>query len=266
MLGKWWFLSLSLGFVAPSQASGQTNGLEGQDRDMWYHLSQGTEFFPLDFLRALQDADTGEPFMRNLERFGFVPDQQDARKNPYGLPVGMAADTTRDLRFKGVIMIGINCAACHTAAFEFGGLPVLRADGGTNMFDADGFRFSLMASVQKTIDDPRERLLFVSRLLRQSASVKRDLLTDLTAKRLGERMAKILDAVGGPEKVIADRFQGMIGQKLRNDEPIDLLRGMLTPGVDDKTLREAKAKIEAKVQWQLSKGAALPNPEVLFET
>src|SRR5262245_24191287 len=121
--------------VAAATASAQTGAWTAEEQSTWYHLSQGTEFFPLDFLRALEDAETGEPFLRKLERFGFLPDAAHPMHNPYGLPVGMTAEKTRDLRFD-VIMVGINCAACHTGSLELGGLPVMRTDGGTNMFDA----------------------------------------------------------------------------------------------------------------------------------
>src|SRR5947209_15864487 len=68
MAARWWFLALPL-LVVPSRGLARGNGLEGNDRDTWYHLSQGTEFFPLSFLRALNDAKTGAPFMTDLERF-----------------------------------------------------------------------------------------------------------------------------------------------------------------------------------------------------
>src|SRR5438477_7792186 len=91
-VGAIWYLRTKN--VEPDQPLklGQSNGLDGQDRDTWYHLPQGTEFFPLRFLRALRDAETGELFMTDLERFGFIPDPKGPH-NPYGLPVGMTADT-----------------------------------------------------------------------------------------------------------------------------------------------------------------------------
>jgi hypothetical protein len=90
--GLYWYIKKNDGPGQPLQL-GQSNGLVGQDRDTWYHLSQGTEFFPLHFLLALYDADTGNPFMQDLERFGFIPDTKGPQ-NPYGLPVGMTADNS----------------------------------------------------------------------------------------------------------------------------------------------------------------------------
>jgi hypothetical protein len=248
---------------------GQPNGLEGPDRDTWYHLSQGTEFFPLHFLRALNDDDTGKPFMEDLERFGFIAADKGL-KNPYGLPVGMTADTTRDLRFSDVVMVGINCAACHTAALELGGQPVLRADGGTNQFDGDGFRGALMNSARKTIGDPAMLVAFVSRLLQQSvqdgfdmAGAKGGLLTDQLAKNLAAKVAKVFDAVDGAEKAFAEKLQELISQELK-EEPLDLSEGLMTRR-DDPNLGEATAKIHASIKSALAKGQAQLNPETLLE-
>jgi hypothetical protein len=250
---------------------GQANGLNGQERDTWYHLSQGTEFFPLHFLRALDDADTGKPFMEDLERFGFIPDAKGPQ-NPYGLPVGMTADTTRDLRFSDVVMVGINCAACHTSALEFGGGPILRADGGTNQFDGDVFRDSLMKNARQTIQDPAKLVAFVGRLVRQSvaegfdmAGAKGGLLTDKLAKKLGDKIEKAFDTDGGAEPMFAKKLQDSISQELK-EEPLDLdlTRGLVTR-LNDPNRKEATAKIQDKIKSALAKGQALFKPETLLE-
>lgn len=239
-----WILGL---IVFMCNATSRADGLAGDDRDAWYHLSQGTEFFPLDFLLALNDADDGEPFMKNLARFGFIPDGASAA-NPLGLPVGMTAATTRDLRFAGVVMVGINCAACHTAALEYGGRPVLRADGGTNMFDAERFRGSIMKSVQKTVDNPLELARFVSRLVRQSAhqrakaaGANKAPLTTALLKKLGDRIETVFDAVDGVERLNAEKLQDLIRQELQQ-KPLDLTQGLVTRA-DDPLLKAAVARV-----------------------
>jgi mono/diheme cytochrome c family protein len=254
-----WTFALSLLATVPGSLGAQTNGLEGEDRDTWYHLSQGTEFFPLHFLLALNDADTGEPFMKDLERFGFIPDPP-GKGNPHGLPVGMTADYTRDLRFGKVLMVGLNCSACHTAVLEMRGRPVLRADGGTNLFDADRFRVSLMKSAQKTIDDPVELAHFVSRLVRQSlrerleaAGIKDNPLTGLLARRLADRIETVFDAVDGPKKQVADKLQELIQKELQ-EKTVDPARGIVTRP-DDKAGAEAIARAQAKVRLPVPAGA-----------
>jgi len=266
MTDKWWILALSLSVMGPSHGLTQTNGLAGADRDTWYHLSQGTEFFPLRFLLALNDADSGEPFMKDLERFGFVPDPKGPN-NPHGLPVGMTADPTRDLRFRDIVMVGINCAACHTAVLEFGGRPILRADGGTNMFDAERFRSALMRSAQKTIDNPIELVAFVSRLVRQPRHVSFDakevLFTGPLAKKVGERIEKVFDAVDGPEKRVADKLHDLIRQELQ-EKPFDLTRGLVTRPEDPK-LQEATSKVNARIKSADAMGSSILTAETLLE-
>jgi hypothetical protein len=240
--------------ILPSRGLAQDNGLVGEERSTWYHLSQGTEFFPLDFLRALEDSETHEPFMKNLERFGFISDAKDPKCNPHGLPVGMTADKTRDLRFN-VIMVGINCAACHTASLELGGLPVLRADGGTNMFNADGFRFALTKSINGTLADRQERIRFVVRLLRQPASIDQEPLAEVVARKMADGMEKLFRANDGPEKLLAGKIQELIDQELLKTPP-DLVQGMVTRA--DGKLQDAIAKIQAQIKGEL-------NPLTLLE-
>ena len=86
-----------------------TNGLTSQERDIWSHLAQGTEFFPLNFALALHDV-SGVPFMDNLERYGLIPDPKGPG-NPFGLPVGVSLAPSK---ISGIEMIGLNCNACHT--------------------------------------------------------------------------------------------------------------------------------------------------------
>jgi hypothetical protein len=247
------------------QAHDPSNGLTGRDRDDWYHLSQGAEFFPLRFLRALNDMDTGEPFMKNLERFGFVPDAPGPA-NPFGVPVGMTVEETRDLRFAGVKMVGLNCAACHTAVLEIRGLPALRVDGGTNLFDADRFGEALIRSVQKTVENPVELAEFVGRLIRQPADgglgfvgrlirppADRGLgvrpvgaVADPLARKMGADIHKVFDAVEGPEKILGDRLHELIRIE-RQRQPLPLTRGIVTQA-DDPKLKVARETLAAEVR------------------
>ena len=45
-------------------------------RRMLYHLPEGSEIFPLDWLLALKSAKTGKPFLEDPERFGLIPDPE----------------------------------------------------------------------------------------------------------------------------------------------------------------------------------------------
>jgi mono/diheme cytochrome c family protein len=275
VLGVWYYLHTGneeepgSGERSKDLGLAHVNGLEGKDRETWYHLSQGTEFFPLHFLLALNDADTGKPFMSDLERFGFIPDAIGPN-NPYGLPVGMTADTTRDLRFGKVVMVGINCSACHTASLEIGGRPVLRADGGTNMFDSDRFRKSLMNSAQNTIDSPVELAAFFGRLLRQSlkegfdmAGAKGGLLTAQLAKKLADRIERVFDAVETREKLLTEKLTALIAQELK-EKPLDLRRGLVIRA-EDGNRKHATAKVHVKLKSSLAAGQTAFNPDALLQ-
>src|SRR5436190_4336812 len=78
-------------------------GLKGADQGRWRHLAEGSELYPLTWILALENPKTGKPFLDNPERFGLLSDAKSA-ENPHGLPVGLTADYTRDLRFAGVKM------------------------------------------------------------------------------------------------------------------------------------------------------------------
>jgi len=107
--------------AALPQAAGQ-NGLTDADRGSFYHLSEGGELFPLDWLLALDvevPASDGSvhvrPFLDNIERFGLLPDKKNAA-NPYGLPVGISLAPSK---LTGTQMIGLNCAACHVGQVQY---------------------------------------------------------------------------------------------------------------------------------------------------
>ena len=75
----------------------------------FYHLSEGGELFPVDWLLALDvevPASDGSvhvrPFLDNIERFGLLPDAKHAG-NPYGLPVGISLARSK---LTGAEMIG----------------------------------------------------------------------------------------------------------------------------------------------------------------
>jgi mono/diheme cytochrome c family protein len=142
------------------------NGLDGDDQARFYHLSEGSEVYPLSWLRALTDSVTKRPFMEDLQRFGLIPDAQGPH-NPEGLPIGITADQTRDLRFAGTTMVGVNCAACHVSELSRDGRTVVRIDGAPNLFDLSRFYGDLAKSTVATFTDIGELWAFLGRLRRQ---------------------------------------------------------------------------------------------------
>lgn len=119
--------------VASGPAPLGNNGLTAEERQQYYHLSEGGEAFPIAWLLALEQEVKDEkgnfvayrPFLDNIERFGFIPDPP-SRYNPYGLPVGVTAGYGK---ITGQQMMGLNCTACHVGELHFN-RRAFRVDGG----------------------------------------------------------------------------------------------------------------------------------------
>ncbi|QJW97343.1 c-type cytochrome [Frigoriglobus tundricola] len=251
-----------------------TNGLEGADRDRWYHLSQGSELYPYRFLQVLMLVDEQKPFIDNLDRYGFIPDAASAA-NPEGVPIGVTVAPTKDLAFAGIRMVGINCAACHTTVLEKDGKVVLRVDGGQNLFDVRGFLGGLAANTQKTFTDPRELLRFVSRLIEnQNASPQATAFTTRLVGPGGDKLLKNVTTMDefkqrGPveEQVLRDVTK-LIEAELKTPAP-DLRKTTRTKSPDPvlKDYADKAPKFFGAVKWsepdELKARAAVLRTEAL---
>ena len=115
------------------------------ERAWFYHVSQGTKLLPYAWFLALEQpvipsfGKTEFAAPEFLARFGFLPDKAGP-DNPDGLPVGFA----RDDRFNadGEPVVGLTCAACHTAQIDYRGRGI-RIDGGPAMTNTGGFQEQL---------------------------------------------------------------------------------------------------------------------------
>lgn len=134
------------------------DGLTESERDEFFHLTMGSELFPLRWMQNLISNRTGKPFLENIERFGLVPDPRNAD----GLPIGLTAADSIDVRGVGK-MVGLNCAACHTGIVSYEGASVVIV-GGSSLFDVTRFTTELMESAAATAKDPEKLLRFVNRL------------------------------------------------------------------------------------------------------
>jgi hypothetical protein len=148
--------------VRPSTSAVTLSNLTDADRQVFYHLEEGSEVFPLDWILALRQKGTEQPFLQNAERFGLIADD-DNPSNPYHMPVGITAAPTRDLRFPGAKMVGVTCAGCHVNQLTFKG-KALRLDGAPSLFNIQKFFLELGDSALATAENPKEFLAFVERL------------------------------------------------------------------------------------------------------
>lgn len=138
-----------------------TNVAEGYDYSVMHYTDQGSGFFPMAVIRALNDSVTHKPFLENLERFGLLPGEV-SEKNPDGLPVGIVTNTIR-YRDRNIEMFGFTCAACHTSDIRYKG-KTIRVEGGSGLFYVDALGDAVASSLSATLKDPKELLAFLKRL------------------------------------------------------------------------------------------------------
>jgi hypothetical protein len=132
----------------PSILADCRNGLSQQQRETFYHLSQGSEILPWILLTAVDVADPGshKPFVENLSRYGLLPDP--GRDD--GLPVGLTV-ATNSFTF-GMEFVGVTCAACHVGELHHDG-KVVRVDGAPNMFNLQLFYSQAVDALLATTSD-----------------------------------------------------------------------------------------------------------------
>jgi hypothetical protein len=146
----------------PSIVADYRNGLSQQQREAYYHTSQGSEILPWILLTAIDVADPGsrKPFAENLSRFGLLPDP--GRDD--GLPVGLTV-ATNPFTF-GMEFVGVNCAACHVGELHHDGKAV-RVDGAPNMFNLQLFYGQAVDALLATTTDSSKLWDALKRLGRQ---------------------------------------------------------------------------------------------------
>ncbi|MGH9346710.1 MAG: c-type cytochrome [Vicinamibacterales bacterium] len=211
---------------AISAATAERVGLTPEERQEFYHLEEGSEVFPLDWFLALESETGSGLFAQNLERFGLIPDPPSPA-NPHGLPVGLTAGETRDLRLGGVKMLGLNCAACHVAELVHAGTRV-RLDGAGGHTDVSAFYGALANTTVATVRDPARFLRFIDRLRDRAPN---PLLTASDAERSARvfRATPNVDELGARsafDKELRDELTTLVQQEI--DRPaIDLADGIV---------------------------------------
>jgi hypothetical protein len=140
------------------------NGLTDEERQQYYHLSEGGEAYPIAWLLALEQKVTEDggtryiPFLENIERFGFVPDPP-GKYNPYGLPIGVTAGYGK---ITGQQMMGLICTACHVGELHANG-RAFRVDGGQSMAYINAFVKAIIAETEATAREGERRRRFLDR-------------------------------------------------------------------------------------------------------
>ncbi len=138
-------------------------GWTAADREIFYTTGQGSRMTPYAWFKALRRLDVDEPFAADqLQRYGYLPNGRSIR-NPEGLPVGFVINGNVA---SGVL--GMTCAACHTAQLEYqkdGVVHALRLDGAPTNADAQLFLSELTAASRATLTDPDRFTAFAKAVL-----------------------------------------------------------------------------------------------------
>jgi len=128
------------------------------DRDWYYHFSQGSVVLSYDIFLNLEVADGQELFRSdaNSERYGLITQSPGSPYNPDGLPIGISKTVISAPQWPGEEtgeFAGLTCAACHETQLNFKGRHV-RIDGGpANTFDMQAYIQALNAAIRATLTD-----------------------------------------------------------------------------------------------------------------
>jgi RoxA-like, cytochrome c-like len=141
------------------------NGWSQPERDEYYHLAEGSELMPYALLANLKSVKTGKPFIRNLERFGFLPDHAGPN-NPYNLPVGVTVSRSRNAGSVGIEIVGFNCAACHVGEITYRGRR-LRIDGAPSLVNLQAYQLEFKESLDAAMKSPTELVSLILAIERQ---------------------------------------------------------------------------------------------------
>ena len=157
--------------AAPAAPQTKVQGWTNEDRQTFYHTSQGTRFFPYKWLLALEAPLTKEPFLseQRFKRYRLIPDT-NTLNNSDSLPVGMAKEVSAD----GQEFVSINCAACHTAQIKFND-TLVRIDGGPAMHDVAGFFVNAYLSLASTYANPIKFNRFAKKVLGDDSTLSQRL-------------------------------------------------------------------------------------------
>jgi cytochrome c553 len=186
MRGHWSYLGIAawvvnivvLGTATPASANDYVTILQGwsaQQKATWYTRSQGSRLIPLDWLRALEQPGTEQPFLDDsyIRKFRYLPNYSAATGH---LPIGFAIDQQDDsglsvtqLRWKASQSknekwVGMNCAACHTAEITYHGKR-MRIEGGPTLADFQSFIEALNKALVETKNDPEKAKRFAAKVL-----------------------------------------------------------------------------------------------------
>jgi cytochrome c5 len=147
-----------------------------EERQKYYHTSQGSQIMPYDWMIALEQPGSKELFLSNdyITRMRIIPDPNPI-SNPDLLPIGLAKDDPDPVT--GVQNVGFSCAFCHTAQITYHGMGI-RIDGAPGVVNFDTLLQQIVVAVAATVQpritasvfDPGKFDRFARRVLKDNYS------------------------------------------------------------------------------------------------
>ncbi len=197
-------LALANGLVsAPSFADQHEDGLiyldQGwteEQRQFYYHGTQGTAMLPLVFWKNLEQADSDALFSDPdyVQSLGLAKGMKTDKFNPEGLPVGLALNRVSDGVFKGD-WVGFTCSSCHQGELYYKGKTV-RIDGGSNhIFGMPRFSDAIRVATHATLDDEAKFERFYQRVKNDIEMSEEDVRAEL--KKASKYIDYYVDRVSG---------------------------------------------------------------------
>jgi len=147
------------------------------DRDWYYHFSQGAAVVSYDIFLNLEVADSQELFRSdaNSERYGLITQPPGSPYNPDGLPIGISKTVISTPQWRGEEtgeFAGVTCAMCHEEQLNYKGKHV-RIDGGVaNTLDLQAYIQALNAAMRATLTDAAKFDRLAARLGTTSTGAK----------------------------------------------------------------------------------------------
>ena len=120
-----------------------------EERQKYYHSSQGSQVMPYDWFIALEQPNNKQLFLSNeyLTKMRIVPDPNPI-SNPDLLPIGLAKDDPDPVT--GEVNVGLTCAFCHTSQLTYHGMGI-RIDGAPGIVNFDTFLSQIVVAVAATV-------------------------------------------------------------------------------------------------------------------
>lgn len=128
------------------------------DRDWYYHFSQGAAVVSYDIFLNLEVAGGQELFRSdtNSERYGLITQPAGSGYNPDGLPVGISKTVISSPQWPGEEtgeFAGVTCALCHEAQLNYKGKRIRIEGGAANTLDFQAYIQALNAAMRATLTD-----------------------------------------------------------------------------------------------------------------